>query len=92
VTVHVEPHVVEPDELTCRELVELVTDYLEEMLPSAVLARFEAHLLECDDCPMYIDQLRTTIRLVGRLDEADVSPNARVALLREGRAWRRSRA
>ena len=91
-TTPVEPTAVAPDEMTCQELVELVTDYFEDILSPAVLARFEAHLLECDDCPMYIDQLRTTIRLVGRLDEANVSPNARVTLLREGRAWRRSRA
>jgi len=82
---------VHPDELTCQELVELVTDCLEGTLPPVELARFEAHLLECDDCPMYVDQFRTTIYLVGRLEEADVSPNARVTLLREFRAWHRSR-
>ena len=90
-TVHVEPIPVEPDELTCRELVELVTDYLEEMLPPAVLARLEAHLLECDDCPMYIDQLRTTIRLVGRLTESDVTPESRSILLGHFRVWKQSR-
>ena len=91
-TVHVEPNPVKPGELTCRELVELVTDYLEDMLPPDVLARFEAHLLECDDCPMYIDQLRTTIRLVGRLTESDVTPESRAILLGHFRAWHRSRA
>ena len=82
---------VHPDELTCQELVELVTDYLEGTLPPVELARFEAHLLECDDCPMYVDQLRTTISLVGHLNEADVSPNARATLLGKFRAWHRSR-
>ena len=80
-----------PEELTCRELVELVTDYLEGALPPVEAARFEAHLDDCDGCPMYVDQFRTTIYLVGRLEEADVSPNARVTLLREFRAWHRSR-
>ncbi len=83
---------VEPDELTCQELVELVTDYLEDALPTDLLARFEAHLLECDDCPMYIDQLRTTIRLVGRLSESDVTPESRAILLGHFRIWKQSRA
>lgn len=91
-TVHVEPTAAEPDELTCRELVELVTDYLEGSLPPAQLARFERHLDDCDDCPRYIDQLRTTIRLTGRLTEADVLPDGRAALLAHFRAWRHGRA
>jgi len=77
--------------MACRELVELVTDYLEDALSPAQRARFEAHLLECDDCPMYVDQLRTTVRLVGRLTEADVSPGGRDALLTHFRAWTRAR-
>lgn len=81
-----------PGEMACQELVELVTDYLEGALTPAQLARFEAHLLECDDCPMYIDQLRATIRLAGRLTEADVSPGGREALLTHFRAWSSSRA
>lgn len=82
---------VEPDELTCQELVELVTDYREGALPPAERTRFEAHLLECDDCPMYVDQIRTTISLVGRLDQVDVSPDARAMLLSEFRGWHWSR-
>ena len=82
---------VDPDELTCQELVELVTDYLEGALSPAERARFEAHLDDCDDCPVYVDELRTTISLVGRLNGADVSPNARATLLGEFRAWHRSR-
>ena len=34
--------------LTCRELVELVTDYLEGALPESERARFEAHIAGCD--------------------------------------------
>ncbi len=82
----------DPGELTCQELVELVTDYLEGVLPPVELARFEAHLDDCDDCPMYVDQFRATIRLTGRLNEADLSPDARATLLGEFRAWHRSRA
>ena len=91
-TTTVPPDTVEPDELTCRELVELVTDYLEGALPPDQVARFERHLDDCDDCPMYIDQLRTTIRLTGRLAEADVPPDGRTVLLAHFRAWRHTRS
>jgi anti-sigma factor RsiW len=50
-------------ELSCRELVELVTDYLEDGLPAQERARFDAHLEECDACRAYVDQMRTTVRL-----------------------------
>jgi len=50
-------------DLECRELVELVTDYLEDALPAAERARFEAHLGECEGCRRYVEQIRTTLRL-----------------------------
>jgi len=50
-------------DLTCRELVELVTDYLEDSLPARERARFDAHLEECAACRAYLDQMRTTVRL-----------------------------
>jgi anti-sigma factor RsiW len=49
------------DEMTCRELVELVTDYLEGKLPAGDKRRLEAHLDECPYCMEYIDQMRQTI-------------------------------
>ena len=51
--------------LSCRELVELVTAYLEGTLPAGARKRFEAHLAECDGCTTYLEQMRTTIRLSG---------------------------
>jgi anti-sigma factor RsiW len=56
-------------ELTCRELVDLVTDYFEGALPVAERARFDAHLADCEGCRLHLDQLRTTIRLVQSSDE-----------------------
>jgi predicted anti-sigma-YlaC factor YlaD len=76
------------NELTCQELVELVTDYLEMALPEAEMARFEAHLAGCRGCRHYLDQMRTTIRLVGRLREDDLSPMARDELLAVFRSWK----
>ena len=76
------------DDLTCRELVELVTDYLEGALPPAERRRFEEHLLSCAVCPRYVEQLRGTVRLLGRLREDDVPEPARLALLDAFRTWR----
>ena len=76
-------------EMPCRELVELVTDYLENRLSAADRARFEAHLAECEYCETYLDQMRQTIRTLGRLPEESLSPEARDGLLAAFRAWSR---
>ena len=68
-------------ELTCRELVELVTDYLEQALPDDVRASLGRHLLECDDCCEYLRQIQVTIDVVGRLRDDDLPARLRDALL-----------
>ncbi len=78
-------------ELTCQELVELITDYLEGHLPAPERARFEAHLADCPDCPVYLEQMRQTIRLLGRLPTERIPPAAREELLRAFREWKRGR-
>ncbi|MDQ3692983.1 MAG: zf-HC2 domain-containing protein [Chloroflexota bacterium] len=83
---------VDPDELTCRELVELVTDYLEGTLPAVDRQRFEEHLLNCDECPIYVAQMRMTIRAVGALTEEHIPPIARDELLRRFGDWKRNRS
>jgi len=79
---------VDPD-LACRELVELVTDYLEDALPAAERERFEAHLAECDACDVYVEQVRATIRLLGRAAALEVRPET-AALLAMFRDFRRA--
>jgi anti-sigma factor RsiW len=74
-------------EMPCRELVELITDYLEDRLSPVDRARFEAHLAECEACRAYLDQFRQTIRVLGRLPEESLSPVARNALLAAFRDW-----
>ena len=77
--------------LSCRELVELVTDYFEDALPVPERARFDAHIAGCDGCTAYLEQMRTTIALTGRL-RADEVPTASVEPLLEAfRGWRRGR-
>ena len=78
------------DELACRELVEIVSDYLEGALPEADRERFEAHLEVCEGCRRYLDQMRTTIRVVGTLTEDDLDPGARDQLLQLFREWNRA--
>ncbi|HEX2086397.1 MAG TPA: zf-HC2 domain-containing protein [Solirubrobacteraceae bacterium] len=58
--------------MTCRELVELVTEYLEDALPVGQRARFEEHVGRCAGCRAYLAQMRATVELVGRLREEDV--------------------
>ena len=67
------------DELACQELVEIVSDYLEGALPEADRERFEAHLEICEGCRRYLDQMRTTIRVVGTLTEETWIPVLRIS-------------
>jgi anti-sigma factor RsiW len=76
-------------ELTCKELVEVVTDYLEGRMPAEQRLLFEEHLAFCDWCQTYLQQLRETIRLAGTLREDDLTPQARDRLLGVFREWRR---
>jgi anti-sigma factor RsiW len=73
-------------EMPCRELVELISDYLEDRLSSMDRARFDAHLAECEACRTYLDQFRQTIRTLGRLPEESLSAEARIALLTRSEA------
>ncbi len=75
-------------ELSCRELVELVTEYLDDALPAAERARFERHLVWCPPCRVYLQQMRQTLRLAGRLTEGALPRPGREALLRAFRDWK----
>ncbi len=76
-------------EIPCRELVELVTEYLEDRLLTVDRIRFEAHLAECGACRTYLEQFRQTIRALGRLPEESLSPEAQRALVAAFRGWSR---
>jgi anti-sigma factor RsiW len=79
-----------PGALTCQELVELVTDYLEGTLSRRDRRRFEKHIKGCDGCSRYVEQMRLTIRAVGRLEEQHITARAREELLDAFRDWKRS--
>ncbi len=78
------------DELTCQELVEIVSDNLEGALPEGDRDRFDAHLEDCEGCRSYLDQMRTTIRLMGTLTAEDLDPGAKEQLLQLFREWNRA--
>ena len=76
-------------ELSCVELVELVTEYLEGTLAVPERRRFERHLDECGHCVAYVEQIRATIAAAGRLREDALAPHVRDALLHAFRGWHR---
>jgi anti-sigma factor RsiW len=76
------------DGLSCREIVELVTDYLEHALPPAERARFEAHIATCDGCDAYLIQMRETIVVLGTLPADALSGEAEDDLRAAFREWR----
>jgi len=75
-------------ELTCKELVELVTEYLEETLSATDRTRFDEHLATCPFCQLYVQQMRDTIRTMGHLPESAISPATLDALRTHFRRWR----
>ena len=73
--------------LTCQQVVELVTEYLDGVMEPARRARFEQHLTGCHGCTAYLAQFRTTVALVGRLDADAVPPPVMQDLLAAFRTW-----
>jgi anti-sigma factor RsiW len=67
--------------ISCQEVVEVVTDYLEGRLAAEDVAIFEAHLELCDGCRWYLEQMRTTIEAVGRIEDEDVPAALRDTVL-----------
>jgi anti-sigma factor RsiW len=75
--------------LSCQELVELVTDYLEGALDERDRRAFEEHVAACTGCARYLEQLRATIRVTGMLTPDDLSLDAEAALVQAFRDWAR---
>ena len=75
--------------LICREVIELLTDYVEDALPEQERRRVEAHLATCDGCTTYLEQMRETIRLTGMLTEEQIPDAERKRLLDAFRDWTR---
>jgi hypothetical protein len=78
------------DHITCQEVVELVTDYLERALPADEASLFEQHLNFCEGCIVYVEQIRATAETAGRVQEEDVPPEVKEKLMTAFREWKRS--
>lgn len=74
--------------MDCRELVELVTAYLDGSLDPDTRERFDMHLLECDGCENYLQQFRATVNTLGAIREDDVEPALRARLMEAFKEWR----
>jgi predicted anti-sigma-YlaC factor YlaD len=74
--------------LTCRELTELATDYLERDLPWSARLRVQVHLWMCIHCRTYVDQMRKVIALLRRLPTEQAPPQLLEALLAQFREMR----
>lgn len=77
------------DYLTCQELVELVTEYLEGALSPRDRERFEEHLMTCPSCQAHLTQVQETIRIMGNVSEESLSEQAERELLEAFRGWKR---
>jgi anti-sigma factor RsiW len=74
--------------MTCREVVELMTDYLEGALSASDQARFEEHIGGCAGCTAYLEQLRVSVRVLGALAAVPVPEAQRRELVAAFRDWR----
>jgi anti-sigma factor RsiW len=71
----------------CREVVELVSDYLEGALDAHETERFEAHLAGCDGCAAYLEEMRATLRVAGSLEPAAIDPAIHARLVEAFHDW-----
>jgi hypothetical protein len=76
------------EHITCQEVVELASDYLEGALPAEATSLFGQHIDVCDGCIVYLEQMHTTVATVGRVTEEDVLPETRERLLTAFREWK----
>ena len=78
------------NELSCQEMIEVVTGYLEDVLPPGERQRFEHHLSYCAGCGTYVDQMRETIRQTGVVrHEESLPPALRERIVAQFRTWKR---
>jgi len=86
-----ERQIVTESELTCKELTELITDYLEERLPHSERVRLEQHLSGCPGCVTYLDQMRLTIKALGAKPRVEIPQAIESDLLQAFRRWKNYR-
>jgi predicted anti-sigma-YlaC factor YlaD len=88
--IHVPIKLFSRKQLSCQELVEIVTDYLEDAMSHSDRARFESHLQACGGCRAYLAQMRTMLDVLGRIDEEELDPVVVDEWLEAFRGWHSS--
>lgn len=73
--------------IVCREVMELITGYLDDALPADTREAVEAHLSRCDGCTTVLEEFRRTVELTGMLTEEQLTPGQRTTLLDAFRGW-----
>src|SRR5262245_34639166 len=86
-----EGRIVAEAELTCKELTEIITDYLEGRLQQTEHVRFEQHLSVCSGCVTYLHQMRTTIKALGAKPRVEIPQSIQSDLLQAFRDWKHAR-
>jgi anti-sigma factor RsiW len=74
-------------EVVCREVVELITAYMDDALPADTRAAVAAHLSRCDGCTAVMAEFRRTIELTGMVTEEQLTDHQRTTLLDAFRGW-----
>ncbi len=86
-------HALSPvNEMSCREVVDLITNYLDGAMLEHDRTRFEAHLDDCPGCTTYLDQLRLTTSWLGQLSEGSMPIPTQDTFLAAFRGWKRERS
>jgi anti-sigma factor RsiW len=78
--------VIDPHDMVCQELVEVLTEYLDSTLSARDRARLEAHLSVCDDCQAYLEQFKATIAVTGEIEREKLPPELRNVLAKAFRS------
>jgi anti-sigma factor RsiW len=73
--------------IVCRQAVELVTAYLEGALSARDRARFEGHIADCPHCTEYLEQMRRTLEILGRIEPEELDRDTRTELVTLYRRW-----
>ena len=74
--------------ITCQEFVEMVTDYMENVLLPEIKAQFEQHADNCPGCDTYLKQMRQTIAMLQKIVDEPVSADTRQKLLLAFGQWK----
>ena len=77
--------------LSCKEILELVTDYAEGGLSLPDRVRFQVHLGMCRSCRRYVRQVKATAGALGRLPPPELPPDLEQELLRRFEGWKKTR-